>query len=233
MTITREELAAYADGELDAARPAEVEAAVEADPALAAEVERHRGLKAALAGRFAPILEQPVPERLTALLSAPRPAEVIDLVAARERRELRPTLRRWAPWLAGPALAASLALALLWQPSGAPADRATGALAAALDSQLAGEQPSAARPRILLSFRDQAGAYCRAYRAPEEAGLACRDGQGWQVRRRISDEAVAATEYRQASSADASVFAAAQDMASGPALSPAEERAARARGWRR
>ena len=232
MTITREELAAYADGELGE-READIAAGVGADPALAAEVERHRRLKAALAGRFAPILEQPVPERLTALLATPREAQVIDFAAATERREVRPALRRWAPWLAGPALAASLALALLWQPPGASEDRATGALAAALDTQVAGEQPSAAGPRILLSFRDRDGAYCRAYRAPDEAGLACRDADGWRIRQRLAGGATAATEYRQAGSPEAAIFAAAQAMAAGPALSPAEERAARARGWRR
>ena len=42
MSVRREELAAYADGELDAAREAEVATAVAADPALAREVEAHR-----------------------------------------------------------------------------------------------------------------------------------------------------------------------------------------------
>ena len=39
-------------------------------------------------------------------------------------------------------------------------------------------------------------------------------------------------DYRQAASADAAVMAAAQDMAAGPALDAAAERAARADGWR-
>jgi AraC-like DNA-binding protein len=49
MTISREELAAFADGELDTGREAEIAAAVAADPALAAQVEAHRALKARLA----------------------------------------------------------------------------------------------------------------------------------------------------------------------------------------
>lgn len=231
MTITREELAAFADGELDAARRGEIEAAVRADPALAAQVERHRRLKATLAGHFAPILEAPVPERLTAIIASPRQAELVDFAAAKVRRESKPMLRRWTPWLAGPALAASLALALLWQPFATPAERATGALAAALDTQLSGERPSAAGPEILLSFRDDTGAYCRAYRGPSEAGLACREDGSWRIRRRMSSDADATTEYRQAGSAAAAIFAAAQEMAAGPALSPADERAARSRGW--
>jgi anti-sigma factor RsiW len=48
MTISREELAAFADGELGAARAAEVAAAVAADGALQAQVEAHRALRAQL-----------------------------------------------------------------------------------------------------------------------------------------------------------------------------------------
>ena len=46
MTVTREELAAFADGELDPAREAEVAAAVAADPELEAQLEAHRTLRA-------------------------------------------------------------------------------------------------------------------------------------------------------------------------------------------
>ncbi|MCA1661299.1 MAG: anti-sigma factor [Novosphingobium sp.] len=233
MTVTREELAAYADGELDPERRVEVEATVKADPALAAEIERHRRLKDRLASHFAPILEQSVPDRLAAVVAESSGARVIDLAQARQRRTPSAALRRWGPWLAGPALAASLALALLWQaPGGAPSDRATGALAAALDTQLAGDAPIGA-PRILLSFRDRAGAYCRAYRRGDEAGLACRDGGSWRIRRRLGAGADAPSEYRQAGSGEAAIFAAAQNMAAGPALTPAEEAAARARDWTR
>ena len=48
MSVTREELAAFADSQLDEARQSEVAAAVEADPTLAAEVERHRALGASI-----------------------------------------------------------------------------------------------------------------------------------------------------------------------------------------
>ena len=61
-----ETLMAYADGELDAAQRAEIAAAIERDPALARRVEQHRALRAEVAGAFATVLEQPVPERLRA-----------------------------------------------------------------------------------------------------------------------------------------------------------------------
>jgi anti-sigma factor RsiW len=61
MSVTREELAAFADGELEPARAAEVAALVEGDPALAAQVQAHRALKERLGGPFAPILAATVP----------------------------------------------------------------------------------------------------------------------------------------------------------------------------
>ena len=80
MSVTREELAAFADGELDPARADEVAAAVEADPALAEQVRAHRALKARLSAHFAPIMEAPLPESL----AAPLQPKVVDFAAARE-----------------------------------------------------------------------------------------------------------------------------------------------------
>src|SRR3546814_6659225 len=57
MTITPEEIAAFADGQMEGDAKARVAAAVAADPQLARQVEAHRALAARLAGHFAPILE--------------------------------------------------------------------------------------------------------------------------------------------------------------------------------
>ena len=64
MKYDDEILMAYADGELDPARRAEIDAAIAKDPALARRVEQQRALRARLAGAFAKVLDQPVPERL-------------------------------------------------------------------------------------------------------------------------------------------------------------------------
>ena len=77
MSIDRETLAAYAEGQLDGAERLRVEAAIAADPALADEVAAHRALGERLRAHFAPIMDLPVPDRLR---DAVRPsAEVIDL----------------------------------------------------------------------------------------------------------------------------------------------------------
>lgn len=233
MTVTREQIAAYADGELTEAELAGVEAAVAADPALAAQVEAHRALKARLGAHYAPVMDQPLPAGLTALLE-PRPAdaEVVSFAAERHKRGLAPMVRRWAP-IAGPALAASLVLALWqpWQGGGTPEGYAGAELANVLDTQLVAEQGADAPTRILLSFENEAGQYCRAYRGAESGGIACRDDTGWKIERQLGVGSAQGTEYRQAGS-ETDILAAAQDMAAGSALDAAAEAEAKARGWR-
>lgn len=224
---TPEQIAAFADGQLEGAELERIAAAIAADPALEKQVGAHRALARRLGAHFAPIAAEPVPDHLAALLKAPQD-NVASLADARARRKGPP---RWA-WLAGPALAASLVLALTLRPAG-DAGYADAQLASALDSQLVAGQQADAPVRVLLSFRDSGGAYCRAYERAASAAIACRDAQGWQLRNRsaASSGGAPAGEYRQAGSAG-DVLAAAQAMAAGPALSAEEELAARRNGWR-
>lgn len=228
MTISREDLAAYADGELDAPRREEVREAVEADPALAAQVEAHLELKRQLSAHFGHIAEEPVPGRFAEMLR-PQPSAAIDFAAAREKRK-RSGLH-WG-WIAGPALAASLALAVFVPRGEAPDGYVGEELASVLDRQLAATQPASAETRILLSFRDDQGLYCRAFAGEAQSGIACRDDEGWRLR--AADEGAPAQQgdYRMAGGDTADILARAQDMAAGPALSADAEAAARARGWR-
>lgn len=238
MSVTPDELAAFADGELSGADEARVMAAIAADPALARQVEAHRTLKARLASHFAPILEQPVPDRLTELLAGSSAGggqgQVVDLAAARLEREGRRRLPAWG-WVGG-ALAASLVAVLVFTVT-RPGEEAGGAayagaqLASTLDSQLSAAQPSSAGTRILLSFRNREGEFCRAYSADDGSGIACRDQRGWRFEAQGTGAAGAQTDFRMAGS-EAELLAAAQDMARGPALSAEEEKAASAAGWR-
>lgn len=101
--IREEDLHAYIDGELPADRAAEVEAAMEASPALAERIAAFASDKAALAALYRPIAEAPVPAAWI----------------ARIERAARPAPPRRAPpvWTRGPvgwamALAACLVLAI-------------------------------------------------------------------------------------------------------------------------
>lgn len=229
MTISENELAAFADGELSPADAVRVEQAVAADPELARRLAAHRLLKDRLAGHFAPIAAQDPPERLTALLR-PQPA-VVDLAAARENGRTQ-RLPRWT-WVAGPALAASLLVAVLVPGSGddSSAVYADGQLAAVLSSQLAADQNPEAQTRVLLSFVREGGDYCRAYVSDRQSGIACNDGTGWALVEQAGGATGSQSEYQQAGSAVAEVLARAQDMAVGSALDAEAERAAREHGW--
>ena len=236
MTLTPEQIAAFADGELEGAELAQAEQAVANDEALAAEVAQHRALKAQLGAHFAPVLDQPVPDHLAAMLksgSDTQQGEVISLGAARQKRGLAPFVRRWVP-IGGSAIAAALIAAIVLPGSGSntPADGYAGTqLAAALDTQLVASQDSQADTRILLSFENGAGQLCRTYRGQGAGGIACRDDNGWKIETEMGLDGTQSTEFRQAGS-EAGLMAAAQDMAAGGALDADQEAEAKARGWR-
>jgi len=230
MSVSREELAAFADGELGEPRRSEVAAAVAADPAFRAEVERHRALRQRLSAHFAPILDDPVPERLTALLGGAEP-KVADLTAARQRKAAR-GIPRWG-WIVGPALAASIALAVFLPRGNSASEGYVGPqLASALDSQLVASQASNVSTRILLSFRKEGGQFCRAFAGEAQSGIACKDDTGWQLQAAGRGASAEQGDYRMAGSTAAELMAKAQELAAGPALTADEEQAARSKGWR-
>lgn len=234
MTVIRDELAAFADGELTGARASAVEAAIAADPALLRDLERHRALKSQLCAHFDPIAEAPVPEALTALLRSEREetsSNVVGFTEARERIAEKRRLPRWS-WVAGPALAASLALVVLVPRGGGTEGYADAQLAGVLDQRLVAQQGQGEETRVLLSFRDRAGGYCRAFSGSGGGGIACRDATGWRLEALGEGSAGSEKDYRMAGAGDAAILARAQAMAEGAALDGDQEAAARARGWR-
>lgn len=240
MSISREMLAAYADGELGPEDAARVEAAVATDPALAREVEAHRALRKALGAHFAPILDMPVPDRLKRPLETS--PQVVDLASARRARAEKASARSTLPrWMTAGAMAASLVVGLLVGTQLSDAGMivsedgqlvASGTLDKALTSQLASAQNEDAPVRILLSFKSGDGRYCRGFEMGTTSGIVCRANGNWNLVRTQSGGAAHTTQYRQAGSAVSEIMAAAQEMAVGDALDADAERAARAAGWR-
>ena len=187
---------AYVDGELDPQRRSEIEAALVGDPALARRIEQQRALRARLGGAFAKVMEDPVPEALTAAARGghaavnARRGKVLQFPARTARVPSAPwRTREWT------AMAASLLVGVLlsWRFFGSSGSspmvagqdglRARGELAAALDRQLASEQTGDERVLIGLSFKARDGNYCRSFvmRSTSTAGLACRAGKEWQI----------------------------------------------------
>jgi hypothetical protein len=248
MNYDDETLMAYADGELDAARRAEIDAAIARDPALARRVEQHRVLRGDVARAFSTVLDQPVPERLENAarggkvpLAAPGRGKVLQFPARSARAPSPPwRAREWT------AMAASLIVGVLlsWQVfesadsgvivAGTDALVARGALARALDSQLASEQRGAEPVLIGLTFKARDGDYCRSFlmRATRTAGLACRTGSEWQVT--ATDSPVLPQgELQQASSAlTPSLLRVIEARADGAALDAEAEQSAQLSGWK-
>jgi anti-sigma factor RsiW len=192
MTISDETLMAYADGELDAATRASVEAAMQEDAEIGKRIARHRALREAMQGAHSAVLDEPVPDRLIAAArgrsaavrgqsAAAQPdadapqSTVVDLSRAREaaRRKNAAPSRRWQPAAMAACLLLGLGLGFLaWHGSSGALIQSGGAggglvasaaLGEALSTQLSDDR-SAQRIAITgLSFRNKSGAYCRTF----------------------------------------------------------------------
>jgi hypothetical protein len=241
MSFSDEILMAYADGELEPALRAEVEQAMRADPALAANVERHRALRADVFAAFAGVLDEPVPGRLRPRAAPSNHVRVDALEAARARQ--LPARWSWPQWgaMAASLVVGVLAGALGWQgtQSEAPFARAGGALVAqgalaqALSRQLASEQARGG-VKLGVSFEAKDGSYCRSFTLGSAGGLACRSGDAWRIPVLAEGEATQGGAYRQAGSATpGAVLDAIDQRIAGSTLDAAGERAARGHGWQR
>jgi hypothetical protein len=232
-----EKFFAWLDGELDPAESAEMEARVESDPRLSRLAQEHRALAARLRHAFDKVAEAPVPESLSKSLRK-READVADFSAGRVSRGAP----GWAPLPQWAAMAATLVLGLLLGtmfrlPDPSPLEvegtaiYASASLDQALDSGLA-SAPDDGDVRLGLTFRDHAGSICRSFAAVQASGLACREGDRWQVRGLFAAAEGQATDYRMATGIDPNLAALIDSTMASDPFDAAQERAARDAGWR-
>jgi hypothetical protein len=251
MTISDETLMAYADGELDAAAHASVEAAMQEDPEVAGRVARHRALREAMRGAFPAVLEEPVPDRLTAAARGQTVAptgSVVDLSLARKaaRQEVSAATRRWQPAAMAASLLLGLGLGFLaWHGSGGAMIQpgaggglvASAALAEALTTQLSDDRPADRVVVAGLSFRNKSGDYCRTFYltgSDASSGLACREGTDWRIKALAQSLRTVANSgsFRTANSEDSpAIRAAVEGSIDGEPLDHAGEIAARQAAW--
>jgi hypothetical protein len=206
---------------------------VAADPALRAKAEQHRRVEAQIRGAFDPILQQPVPPPQFGSLN------VLDFQAKRPEREARRAsfgLPQWA------AMAATLAIGviagqLVGDRSGAPIESRDGRLVAAasldraLDAQLASAEGNG-RVRVGLTFRDRNGGICRSFTNDGASGLACREGDDWQVEGLFAAPEGQQGDYRMAAGEDPRLAALIDERIAGEPFDGSAERAAMEKGWR-
>ena len=244
-------LMAYADGELEPGPRGELERAMAADASLRDRVAALQAQRERLKAAYAPVLDEPMPDRLSALLEVPAPvptparaaAGVVSLDAARAARNPRRALGSGAQW---GGMAASVVLGVLIgtnltrggaDPSIAVQNGqlvAGGAIGQALSTQLASEPTAGAPVAVQLSFVDKDGSFCRSFSTDAVAGVACRQGDAWAVQTLVAAERQTAGPMRQAASTlPRAVLDAVDQRIDGSALDASREKQARDRGWQR
>lgn len=197
--ITAELLMAYADGALQPAETARVEAALCDHPQLAAEVDDYRLTASALGDAFDAPLGEPVPDHLAALVMGGQGEgdNVASLHAGRTRRA-----RLLPPW--GQALAACavfgvgtlFGFAMLRTNTAGPAGSdllVAGRLAPDHPLARALETSASARPIAIpggrfdavATFPTASGVPCREFEAADSdgaaVGIACRRNGSWTI----------------------------------------------------
>jgi hypothetical protein len=253
MKITDEVLAAYVDGELEGAERVRVEQAIAQDAQLAQRAAQQRALRERLRGAFDGVLQEAVPQRLAqaARLGAPSgPAQVIDLARVRADRARRGGQRQLKTrrYTIAACLLVGLMTGVLIQRLAAPGELtelhdgallARGALAHALNEQLASSSPSGVQVRIGVTFRARSGNYCRTFALTGNralAGLACREQEQWQVLNLLAAEGAstggnAQTMRMASSSVPPALLQAVNERISGEPLNASAEAKARNNGW--
>jgi negative regulator of sigma E activity len=247
MTVTRETLMAFVDGELAPDEERRVAAEVAKDPALNAYVEQQKKLAGTLKSAFASVLDAPIPERIErAVRETPVPSA--SLLARLQRFWHERKTRTSQTWIPAAALAAGIALGILLDGSfGSGTDIRTkdgaliaqGALAQALTLELASEQTPDTRSaaRIGVSFRSADGLFCRSFETQTGArgtiaGIACLKDGGWQIAALAGAAPRAEGEFTTAGGDMPPVIRSALGaMIAGDPLDAAQERAARDQGW--
>ena len=240
MTFDDEMIMAYVDGECDAVTIKRIEKAMEADAALAEQVSKTRALRDKLAAFYAPVAEEAVPDRLTAMLTSAATANVDHSFTARKADQIHAKRQgRGFGIVQWGAMAATLALGIavgqygLGGRSDSPFAQqgdaliASGTLEHALDKQLASAQPDDSDYRIGLTFRAKAGNICRSFTGEAVSGIGCREGENWKMVNTLPGGAQG--DYRQASSSALNAIAA--EMMTDAPVDADTERTLRDSGW--
>jgi negative regulator of sigma E activity len=254
MTIPDEMVAAYVDGELEGAERARIEQAIAQDAQLAQRVAQQRALRDRLRGAYNGVLKEAVPQRLAQAVKfgAPAgPAQVIDLAQVRAERTRRANGQRQVKvrrYSIAAGVAVGLMAGVLIQRLAAPGAvtefhdgtlLARGALAQALNEQLASNASPGVAVHVGLTFRSRGGNYCRTFALSggrSLVGLACRDQDQWQLLNLMAAEGAGGAgtpqNLRMATSAlPPALLQAVTEHISGEPLNAAAEAKARSNGW--
>jgi hypothetical protein len=250
MTVPRDTLMAFVDGELSEEEARDVAIEVARDPELLRYVEEQKALRSTVGSAFAPILTEPIPPAIErAVRETPvhvRKSFLESAILDRLRRSWEtqsPAMRlSWAP--VG-AMAAGIVLGVLLAGSfGSTTMRdrngalfAESDLARTLSERLAADDTGNDAARVGVSFFSKDGFFCRSFTTGAAhnrlSGIACREGNDWRIAA-VAAAPVQASGTFSTAGADmpASVRSALSEMIAGEPLDAAAERAAKNQGWR-
>jgi hypothetical protein len=251
MSVSDETLMAYADGEVDEATRAIIEAAMRENPEVRRRIAEHRALREAMQGAFSAVLDEPVPQRLIdaarGQTAAPASGHVVDLAGARRAvaGQAPGRLLSWQPAAMAASVLVGVALGYVGWHSTKPlvttsssGELLAGAgLAEALSNQLSEDRSPGLAAITGLSFRAKTGDYCRTFSlsgSHASSGLACHEGVGWTIKVLAQSPTAASnsSNFRRAASADPpAVRAAVEESIDGEPLDRAGEIAARQGNW--
>jgi len=241
-TPSDDQISAWLDGTLSPEETAALEAAMDADPALAERVLRWQENDAKLK---AAIPEEPVSADLLARLGLQEPAPtstVTNLADARaakvEAEAAKASLLTRLRWPALGALAASVAAAVVLftqSPGTAPAGlEGSQAFQVAMQSNpstKASVLEDGRRAAPVLTIRAGDGRYCREFSVAggsgDESGIACKSGERWTVEAQVKGTVGPDTsgEIRTAAGADGSALDATYDRLKASDPLPVEDEA--------
>jgi anti-sigma factor RsiW len=242
MGITDQLLMAYVDGELSPDLAALILSRMDKEPDLLERLEQHQRLRSQLSAAYGPVMGEPLPPDLAALLAREGVGAGPSRAKAAPSFIFRTFDSSWPMWAAAAAAAVvgvGVSQAMHMNDPLSLSDGrivASGSLARSLEHNLAADT-SASGAKIMASFEDRAGRYCRVFEAAvggHQGGVACKNDGRWAV---VALANTAGSEpssgYRQAASAmPASVVAAVEELQPSSVLTPEQERQARTQQWR-
>ncbi|MDX5442111.1 MAG: hypothetical protein LPK15_16890 [Alteromonadaceae bacterium] len=235
MNITDEVLSAFLDNELSEPEMNAVRDQIALDPALADRLAELASVDAELQRHYGAIDQQPMPDGVTRLLAQAAPENRPDNVV------VFPWWRRLKEHSGKAVAAAVVAGFAMTQWLGSPAvdDPAWPSIAQALEQQPSGQayevgSDTTVMPR--LTFRSQAGDWCRQFRVDQPAAssenVACRDASGtWQAVARAEVEPYQPGQTYQTASGGQAMDDTLDQLMAGPALSPQDEQQLLQDGW--
>ncbi len=240
MTFTDEQLSGFLDAALPEAEMAQIRAQLAEDDALVARLAELAMVDSLVQQHYEKINQQPLPEAITALLSAEAKPEVPHLADQHQHsatvihfplwRRLQQQMQQHAAAVAVFALVAGFGLAQF-----APTEQSHMlALQDAISEQLTHAPSGQTYPLLAehsispaLSFIGNDGQFCRQYQltSPTQRteNIACNEQGHWQVKASIAVANSAANGLYQTASGGSVLDPILDTLMSGPALTQAEE----------